>query len=785
MKFNHIKKFSMALCLALLSFNLYAYDITGQIVDRTDNSELAGASVVIKTDSVSIVTAVTADEKGRFHVSGITSPDIWVDVQMMGYQGQRTVISGNEGENLNLDVIALTPVQNMLDEVTVTGSSVIQKPDRYLIIPSQKDIERSASSLSLLSTLQMKMPGLYVNEQLQRATIENRTPVFQINGKEVPYSRILTINNNNILRIEYHDTPDIRYADRGAPGIINFVMRPVQEGGSVMASAMGAVTTGFLNANVGATYNYKKSEWAFNYSSSWRNYDEWQSEGSETFIGKDATLTRTSEAIPSKMSYLDNSLSLGYTYMHDLKTMFAATVQANIYGHATNDRYNRITETNGEKYLRHSVSNTESWRPSGDIYFRKQFDKNSKFEVNAFGSISNGNYDGLLNYTYDNGNPEYHQTNRTENTSWRAGAEALYSRNYSSLTTTYGVKYYRNYAENLYSENMESATLDKLNTDYLYAYGSVVGRWKKLGYSAGIGGIYAHTKEQEREMNAFRPKVNVTLNYQLPKNWSLNYLFIFDPTLPSLSQQSETVQTIDDISVRMGNMSLKPSSWFRNRIYVRYTYKKFTGTFWASHSRTIDPMFNRYTYISDMGNPLYGKFLQQTVNGERDDRINLQLNIGFQELLNHFSIYGIAGWDRYDFTGFGKINCDKRFYSSIQAQAYFGNWTIAANFEITPQYTLSGNQLSRSERWNTIQVQYKWRNWYFSCTLSNPFTKDGALYESITLSDVHPESRRTFIPDNANMVSLSATYRLNFGKGLKKYSRTIKNSGLDTGVSGY
>ena len=783
MKFNRIKKFSMALCLALLSFNLYAYDITGQIVDRTDNSELAGASVVIKTDSVSIVTAVTADEKGRFHVSGITSPDILVDVQMMGYQGQRTVISGNEGENLNLDVIALTPVQNMLDEVTVTGSSVIQKPDRYLIIPSQKDIERSASSLSLLSTLQMKMPGLYVNEQLQRATIENRTPVFQINGKEVPYSRILTINNNNILRIEYHDTPDIRYADRGAPGIINFVMRPVQEGGSVMASAMGAVTTGFLNANVGATYNYKKSEWAFNYSSSWRNYDEWQSEGSETFIGKDATLTRTSEAIPSKMSYLDKSLSLGYTYMHDLKTMFAATVQANIYGHATNDRYNRITETNGEKYLRHSVSNTESWRPSGDIYFRKQFDKNSKFEVNAFGSISNGNYDGLLNYTYDNGNPEYHQTNRTENTSWRAGAEALYSRNYSSLTTTYGVKYYRNHAENLYSENMESATLDKLNTDYLYAYGSVVGRWKKLGYSAGIGGIYAHTKEQEREMNAFRPKVNVTLNYQLPRNWSLNYLFIFDPTLPSLSQQSETVQTIDDISVRMGNMSLKPSSWFRNRIYVRYTYKKFTGTFWASHSRTIDPMFNRYTYISDMGNPLYGKFLRQTVNGERDDRINLQLNVGFQNLLNHFSIYGIAGWDRYDFTGFGNINCDKRFYSSIQAQAYFGNWTISADFEITPQYTLSGNRLSRPERWNMVQVQYKWKNWYFSCSVFNPFTQKGSLQETITLSDIHPENYVRSIRDNANMVTLGVVYRMNFGKGLKKYSRTIKNSGLDTGVS--
>ena len=771
------------ICLLLgLVQQVYAYDITGQIVDRTDNSELAGASVVIKTDSVSIVTAVTADEKGKFRVSGITAPDVWIDVQMIGYQGQRTVISGNEGENLNLDVIALTPVQNMLDEVTVTGSSVIQKPDRYLIIPSQKDIERAESSLSLLSTLQMKMPGLYVNEAMQKATIENRTPVYQINGKEVPFSRILTINNDNVLRIEYHDTPDIRYADRGAPGIINFVMRPVQEGGSVTANVMSAVTTGVVNASVGATYNYKKSEWAFNYNTNWRNYDEWQSEGSETFIGKDATLTRTSEAVPSKMSYLNHFINLGYTYMYDLKTMFAATIQTGILSNANNDIFNRVMDTSGEKYLRQSKSESDRWNPSGDIYFRKQFDKNSKFEVNAFGSMSNGNYDGLLNYTYDNGNPEYHQTNRTENTSWRAGAEALYSRNYSSLTTTYGVKYYRNYAENLYSENMESATLDKLNTDYLYAYGSVVGRWKKLGYSAGIGGIYAHTKEQEREMNAFRPKVNVTLNYQLPRNWSLNYLFIFDPTLPSLSQQSETVQTIDDISVRMGNMSLKPSSWFRNRIYVRYTYKKFTGTFWASHSRTIDPMFNRYTYISDMGNPLYGKFLRQTVNGERDDRINLQLNVGFQNLLNHFSIYGIAGWDRYDFTGFGNINCDKRFYSSIQAQAYFGNWTISADFEITPQYTLSGNRLSRPERWNMVQVQYKWKNWYFSCSVFNPFTQKGSLQETITLSDIHPENYVRSIRDNANMVTLGVVYRMNFGKSLAKFRRTINNRGIDTGV---
>jgi hypothetical protein len=283
--------------------------------------------------------------------------------------------------------------------------------------------------------------------------------------------------------------------------------------------------------------------------------------------------------------------------------------------------------------------------------------------------------------------------------------------------------------------------------------------------------------------DAFRPKVNVTLNYQFPKNWSLNYLFIYDPSLPSLSQQSETVQTVDDISLRMGNMGLKPSTWFRNRIYLRYTYKKFTGTFWASHSRTTDPIFNRYTYIADASSPYYNKFMSQTANGSHDDRINLQLNVGFQELFNHLSIYGVIGWDRYDFTGFGNIDCDKRVYASAEASLYFGNWTLSGFFEIAPQYSLNGNVIRRAERWNMIQVQYRHKGWFFRCGIANPFTKRGALYGSKTLSDVHPAEDVNFIKDNANMVTFGVVYRVNFGKGFKKASRSIRNSGIDTGVN--
>ena len=122
-------------------------------------------------------------------------------------------------------------------------------------------------------------------------------------------------------------------------------------------------------------------------------------------------------------------------------------------------------------------------------------------------------------------------------------------------------------------------------------------------------------------------------------------------------------------------------------------------------------------------------------------------------------------------------------YASAEASLYFGNWTVSGYFEIAPQYSLNGNVIRRAERWNMIQVQYRHEGWFFRCGIANPFTKRGALYGSKTLSDVHPAEDVNFIKDNANMVTFGVVYRVNFGKGFKKASRSIRNSGIDTGVN--
>ena len=46
-----------------------------------------------------------------------------------------------------------------------------------------------------------------------------------------------------------------------------------------------------------------------------------------------------------------------------------------------------------------------------------------------------------------------------------------------------------------------------------------------------------------------------------------------------------------------------------------------------AHSRTFDPIYYVYNYISDDSSPYYDKFIRRPINGNHDDLVNLKLNM--------------------------------------------------------------------------------------------------------------------------------------------------------------
>lgn len=608
--------------------------------------------------------------------------------------------------------------------------------------------------------------------------------VFQVNGKEESLSKVQSLNQHDILRIEYRNTPDIRYADRGVSGVINFIMKPRQEGGTIMVELDEAVTSLRSIATIAGTYYYKKSEWSINYGNTWQKNTKQYSDAQEQYIGRENIIYRNQIGQPSSMRDFSNIVSLGYTYMYDLNTMLAARLSFRAYD-GNNRNYNIMEEIIGDaksRYEKFNPNKSKSHSPTFDLYFRKNFSQTQSLELNAMGTISSGDYSREMHYKYDSGT-DFNQINLTSNDSWAAALEALYSLKIGKVDTRYGVNYRRNHAENKYSENGAEFTPDRQTRDNLYFYGDLAGKWNKLGYTFSVGGKYFHNTGLSGSEHYLKFKALGTLNFKIDKHWSANYLYMYSPDMPPLSAMNDDVHTIDDISLQMGNLYIKPSTYQRHRLYVRYNTGNFYATGWGSYSRTDNSLNSVWYYDDNPSSRYYQMFINKTENGNYTDNISTQLDLSYQNLFNHLTLSASVGWDKYNVSDKAEYNSLNKVWASISANAYFGNWTVYANYTVAPRYSLDGRTFCRDIRFDYFGAKYRWKDFSFGARMVNAFTKRGFQQETETPSKVHPISKIFYIKDFANMVELNIVYRISFGKSYQRANRTLQNKGIDTGVN--
>lgn len=608
--------------------------------------------------------------------------------------------------------------------------------------------------------------------------------VFQVNGKEESLSKVQSLNQHDILRIEYRNTPDIRYADRGVSGVINFIMKPRQEGGTIMVELDEAVTSLRSIATIAGTYYYKKSEWSINYGNTWQKNTKQYSDAQEQYIGRENIIYRNQIGQPSSMRDFSNNVSLGYTYMYDLNTMLAARLSFRAYD-GNNRNYNIMEEIIGDaksRYEKFNPNKSKSHSPTLDLYFRKNFSQTQSLELNAMGTISSGDYSREMHYKYDSGT-DFNQINLTSNDSWAAALEALYSLKIGKVDTRYGVNYRRNHAENKYSENGAEFTPDRQTRDNLYFYGDLAGKWNKLGYTFSVGGKYFHNTGLSGSEHYLKFKALGTLNFKIDKHWSANYLYMYSPDMPPLSAMNDDVHTIDDISLQMGNLYIKPSTYQRHRLYVRYNTGNFYATGWGSYSRTDNSLNSVWYYDDNPSSRYYQMFINKTENGNYTDNISTQLDLSYQNLFNHLTLSASVGWDKYNVSDKAEYNSLNKVWASISANAYFGNWTVYANYTVAPRYSLDGRTFCRDIRFDYFGAKYRWKDFSFGARMVNAFTKRGFQQETETPSKVHPISKTFYIKDFANMVELNIVYRISFGKSYQRANRTLQNNGVDTGVN--
>jgi hypothetical protein len=774
------KIFALLFMIASYIQFAHAYSITGRIIDEQLNKPLHGAVFLARNENNHVVIGIQTDQSGRFTSCDISDSILNVIAyHNENYDTLRMTLHGLPEGITDIGDIPLKRATVQLNEVIVaTSSNPIQTPDKYIIYPSQRDLSQNASSINLLEHLQFRLPGLKVIESLNQVSVNGLAPEYMINGRKVSLSRVLGLNNSNILRIEYYDNPQMRYGDHPA---INFVLKPRADGGSFIVNINSAITTDNIGGNVGITYYKGKSEWNINYDISHRDYNNRKVDQVEHFIGgKVSDITRVSEGLPGMFAYTNNNLVFDYTFKPREKTLLSFDISGNLYRQDLNDLANLSQNYNGNVIS--SQTNTERCAhlksPTYDVYLQQKLRENQTIEVNAFGVY----YDGRFTRYYTNGVENTVVNANTNNESWRVGGEAKYSLRFNNNTVYLGFSDSYNRAITDLTEN-EITGNSRIGIHNLFIYGQLSGRlFNKVTYNGSIGLKAFWSSVGTEQKNATRAKGSLYLTYNVTNPFSLTYMLLYDPSMPNIESQSNIVQSINDFLLHTGNVNIKPSTLFKNQVRAQYYGKSFVSLLTVGYSRTFNPVYYNYTYISDPLNQYKNKFLGKTDNGKYNSAFCIEGEFVYRNLFNHLNLGLDGGWCDYKLK---RQNLDDSYcfgFGSIYAALTFSDFTLTTQYTLYPFYSLSGNTFSRPERWNSVSAQYKYRNWYLKVTAVNLFSKRGGLFHSWTNTPTYSSEEWIDIKNCANLILLSATYRFNFGRSMNKSNRTIKNSGLDNGI---
>lgn len=241
-KMKTIRMLLILVC-TLISVGVSAQTISGKLIDK-DSQTLPYANVVLLSlpDSV-FVSGATSDDKGNFILKDLSSRSYLLQVSYIGYQPQSILLEYLD-RKINLGDIRLVQDAMALKGVTVTGSNVVEKIDRQIVIPFSRQIKAATSGYELLD--HMQLPGLKVNSMKRSiSTVSGGRVQLRINDIEAPTAQVQTLRPDEVLRVEYIDNPDMRYANTDVEAVINYVVKRMELGVAGGFNLTNAVTIGF------------------------------------------------------------------------------------------------------------------------------------------------------------------------------------------------------------------------------------------------------------------------------------------------------------------------------------------------------------------------------------------------------------------------------------------------------------------------------------------------------------------------------------------------------------
>lgn len=765
-----MKKTLLLIGLILGQLSAYAgLTVRGRIVDDVDGMPLIGATATMLDDKGNIVTGTATDVDGRFAIINVNNGSYDMLFQYLGYEDMYIEIT-NLDKDMDMGDIRLVVSTVSLDEVVVRGDAVIKKSDRQMILPTQEQKRAAANGINLLQQIPISRISVSPMDKSIKTTLGEEVQL-RINGVEATREEVSAIRPMDVIRVEYHDNPGLRYG--GAVAVLDYIVKKKEDGGNIAGDFTNGIThLGYGEYNFSAKYNWKKS--AISAVASWQRRDlEWTRENYEDFVYPDYTVHNIELGEPThvKFDYINFALNYNRT---DERSVFNIALR-NSY----DEKPNSVTDRNSTLYQGdkiYSISDKlqqRSYIPSLDIYYQLNLknDQHLYFDVvgTYINSSSNRQYSMIEIGAEDNNRPAI--ISQTKGDKYSIIGEAIYERPLGKGKMTAGIKHTQAYMNNIYDGNISTNVSMNTAESYLFAeYNQTVGRFT---YVVGIGCMRTWYQQGELSQEKYILRPTITLSYNAPKNFYFRYNAYMSGYSPSLSDLSDVTQEIDIYQVRRGNPNLRSVTFVSNSLTASWKCKYVSIELFGRYSYDHKPIMEETLFEEN-------RFVRTMDNQKGFHRLNLQSTIQIYPWKEYIMIKLNPFFNRYISNGnnYTHTHSNIGFRGSIVGM--YKHWVIMAEMN-TSFHDLWGETLSRGESLHSIAVGYNHDKFSIQGMILNPFTK---RYEQgvENLSELAPNKQLAYSTQLGRIVMLNLSFNLDFGKQYRNGGKRINNSDNDSGI---
>ncbi len=747
--------------------------VNGTVIDRTDNSKLIGVNVTLSNDSGQ-VAGTTTDNNGKFTLYA-ENGDYILELSYIGYETIRMALTVNE--NTHIGDILMQEGAMELGEVVVESQAIIQKVDRQILLPSKEQTQASSDGVSLLQNLQI--PRIVISPiDNSVKTLSDESVQLRINGVEASTADVKAINPKDIIRIEYHDQPGVRY--NGAAAVVDYIVKHRNTGGSLMlAGTNGLTLPGIGNYYLAGKVHFGKS--SLQAVATYAPYDiYWTRTNNETYHFSTGKIENNEVGEPTRYKTYPVNVSLNYNWTNGDKNMLNIRLRDNMaytpYG--SSDRDSRLYQPT-DSFEIHDHDKSSSQSPSLDIYYQHNLPHKQHLYFDVVGTYINTHSDRRFLQTPLFGSVSTDTTDvisRVRGDKWSLIGEAIYEKEWENIMLTVGARHNQQWVKNTYCGNTEATV--NMTTAETYAFAEMRHRVDKFSYVVGIGVMHTLIDQAGQKQSTWIARPQLTMSYDFGKGWFWKYKGYVSGYQPSLSQLSDITQQIDKYQMRRGNPNQKSVMYVSNEMELSWQSKHVNLNLWANYSYDHKPIMEE-TFEEIIDGSSYAIRMYDNQRGYHKLNVSPSVQV---KLLDNKLMFNVTPFVKYMVSQGNNYHHEHVNYGVRGGIFYLlKGWRFFADV-VTAQHNLWGETLTLGELTHDIGINYNSEHFGFGIMMVNPFSPHGSRTVTKDLSALAPTANTAVMQNYRQVLMLNFNVNLDFGTKHNEGWKRIDNEDTESGI---